>query len=267
MSVALAPTAAHRRALDLEALLVWAIRDQKADRSDAALHPVEAIAHFGRLHGLPAGAWARHRGVSADGCATIANRHMVGTHIDGGGPIRGVPARIHPDAERVADAIERLPSPERRTVLRHARAADRPDWLPLTAPLVAVTRPSDAPGRRRHVVSEEWRATPKRSEVAQLYLARGISLFDGQGLRRIPAEEKGFRFRLLGDGARQVLASWCPLEPLHGQREIVETNEAYLLWHGAMVALFAALRGVALRDHALTGFAALERPWMNKKGI
>ncbi|MBP2233464.1 hypothetical protein J2847_006802 [Azospirillum agricola] len=44
MAVAFAqPAADRRRALDLEALLVWAIRDQKADRDHAAWFETEAI--------------------------------------------------------------------------------------------------------------------------------------------------------------------------------------------------------------------------------
>lgn len=261
MALALSRPVDLRRHLDLEALLTWAIRDQMADRTDTALHPVEAVAHYGLLRGLPAGAGVYETGISADGCAVIASRFEVGADIDGGGAIRGVPARVHPDAELVAEAIERLPSSERRVILHHARHADRPDWLPLTSPLVAVKRPSDARGRYRHVTAEEWQATPKQSELAQRYFRRGISLFDGHGRRRIVEEERGFRFRVLGDGTRQLLVKWCPLEPRHSDLEIVETNEAYLFWHGAMAALFHSLCGSPLRDHAVTGFTAPERPW------
>ncbi|MGF7178297.1 hypothetical protein [Azospirillum doebereinerae] len=262
MAVALAQPADHRLALDLEALLVWAIRDQQADRTGAALHPAEAIAHYGLLHGLPAGAGVYRTGISADGCATIANRFEVGADIDGGGAIRGIPPRVHPDAELVAEALEWLPASERRVIQDHARHTDRPVWLPLGAPLVAKMRPGHKPGRYRHVVADVgWEASPKQSEIAQRYFARGVSLFDRLGRRRIVEEERGFQFRVLGDGTRQVLAEWCPLEPKHSAEEIAEANEDYRFWHGAMEALHERLCGKALRDHRLTGFTAPARPW------
>ncbi|MBP2233510.1 hypothetical protein J2847_006852 [Azospirillum agricola] len=188
----------------------------------------------------------------------------MGTEIDGGGAIRGIRPRVHPDAELVAEAIERLPASERRVILHHARHANRPDWLPLAAPLVAVKRPSDTRGRYRHVIAEAWEPTPKQSEVAALYFQRGISLLDPHGRRRITEEERGFRFRVFGDATRQLLVRWCPLEPRHSDVEIVETNEAYLFWHGAMVALGEALARASLRNHTLAGFTAPERPWNAK---
>lgn len=261
MAVALANRPDTRRALDLEALVVWAIRDQMADRTDTALHPVEVIAHFGLLRGLPVGAGVYRTGISSDGCAVIANRNEVGAVIDGGGAIRGVPPRVHPDAELVADAVERLPADQRRLVLHHARHADRPEWLPLVSPLVAMRRPAESRGRYRHVIAAAWEATPLQSEIARGYFARGISLFDKQGRRRIVEEERGFRFRVLGDGTRQVLAKWCPLEPLHSAAEIREANADYAAWHAGMVALWNALRARPMRDHRLTGFVGPAAPW------
>lgn len=261
MAIALASRPDTRRALDLEALLVWAIRDQMADRTDTALHPVEVIAHFGLLRGLPVGAGEYRTGISGDGCAVIANRNEVGAVIDGGGAIRGVPPRVHPDAELVADAVERLPGHQRRLVLSHARHADRPDWLPLVSPLVAVRQPAESRGRYRHVVLGAWETTPLQSEIARGYFARGISLFDRQGRRRIVEEERGFRFRVLGDGTRQVLAKWCPLEPLHSAAEIREANAGYAAWHAGMVALCSVLRVRSMRNHRLTDFGAPAAPW------
>jgi len=263
MAVAFAhPAADRRRVLDLEALLVWAIRDQKADRIASTLHPLEAIAHYGLLRGLPAGAGVYETGISGDGCATIANRFEVGADIDGRSAIRGISPCVHLDAELVAEALEWLPSSERRIIRDHARHADRPVWLPLVAPLVAKMRPGHKPGRYRHVVADVgWEASPKQSEIAQRYLDRGVSLFDRLGRRRIVEEERGFQFRVLSDGTRQVLAEWCPLEPRHNAEEIAQANEDYRFWHGAMEALHERLRGKTLRDHLITGFSAPARPW------
>jgi len=262
MALAYAQPADHRLALDLEALLTWAIRDQQADRTDAALHPAEAAAHYGLLHDLPIGASSHRTGISADGCAVIANRFEVGANIDGGGAIRGIPPRVHPDAELVAEALEWLPSSERRIIRDHARHANRPVWLPLVSPLGKKMRPGHKPGRYRHVVADlGWEASPKQSEIAQRYFDRGVSLFDALGRRRIVEEERGFQFRILGDGTRQVLTEWCPLEPRHSAEEIAEANEDYRFWHGAMEALHERLRGKALRDHRITGFSAPAQPW------
>lgn len=265
MAVAYARTVAdRRRALDLEALLVWVVRDQKADRVGAALHPLEVVAHFGLLHGLPAGAGVYETGISGDGCAAIAQRGELGTDVDGGGPIRGLPARLHPDAELVLEALERLPSSERRVILDHARHGDRPEWLPLVSPLVAKRRPGHQPGRYRHIVADlGWETTPKQSEIAESYHRRGLSLFNARRERRIPLEEQGFDFRVLYDATRQVLVTWCPLEPRHSDAEIAEAHDDYAFWHGAMEALHAALRRRPMRDHRLTGFAAPAHPWDN----
>lgn len=264
MALALSrPAAGLLRTLDLEAFLVWAIRDQMADRTDTALHPAERIAHYGLLHGLPIGAQVHGTGISADGCAAIANRNEVGTDIDGGGAIRGLPPRVHPDAELAADIIEGLGARQRRLVLHHARYADRPDWLACVQPLVAVKRASDAKGRYRHVVAElGWQATPKQSDIAQGYFTRGISLFDRLGRRRIVEEERGFRFRVLGDGSRQVLVTWCPVEPAHSKAEVREANADYADWHDALWTVFRRLtQARRLRGHAVSGFTAPARPW------
>lgn len=254
----------RRRPLDLEELVVWTCRDQAATRDGSTLHVVEAAAQFSirnqrrRLSGADyPGAWG------GDSCARLAAIGAIGTRLDGGGPTRGIAPRFAPDAEMVAAAIEALPGGQRRLVRAHGLAGTRPDWLPFNQPLVACRRPSDRPGRYRHVVEEEWQSTPFRSELAARYLARGQSLFDSYGRRRMVEDERGFCFRLTEDGKREVLVRWCPLEPAHSDAEIIETNTDYVEWHNGMLVLLQALESRYLRDHRVTGFAAPPRPWEN----
>lgn len=252
----------RRRPLDLEELVVWACRDQQALRDGSALHVVEAAAQFGirnqRRH-LSGSDYPGTWGV--DSCARLAAIGAVGTRLDGGGPTRGIAPRIPPDAEAVATAIEALPMGKRRLVRSHGKAGTRPDWLSLRQPLVARRQPSDRPGRYRHVIEEEWQPTPLRSELAARYLARGQSLFDAHGRRRIPAEEQDFQFRPDDQGGRELLVRWCALEPEHSDAEIIEANCDYAEWHDGMTALLRSLQGRYLRNHTITGFAPPARPW------
>lgn len=249
-----------KRSIDLEDLVVWACRDQKALRDGSTLHVVEAAAQFAignrrrRLSGTDyPGSWG------VDSCVRVAAIGRIGARLDGGGPTRGIAPRMPPDAEAVATAIEALPSGERRLVRSHGSIGTRPDWLPLQQPLVAAMRPSDRPGRYRHEVAEEWQPTPLRSEVAARYLACGRSLFDAQGRRRLVEEENGFRFRAVDDG-RELLVRWCPVEPEHSDAEIIETNCDYAEWHDGLTRLKGLLAG-RLQDHRISGLLALARPW------
>lgn len=258
------PANDRRRPVDLEELVVWACRDQQALRDGCALHIVEAAAQFGirnqRRHLTGSdypGAWG------VDSCARLAAIGAIGTRLDGGGPTRGIAPRMAADAEAVAAAIETLPLGQRRLVRTHGAAGTRPDWLSLRQPLVACQRPSDRPGRYRHMVEEEWRPTPLRSELAARYLALGQSLFDSHGRRRIVEEERGFSFRSTDDGKRELLVRWCPLEPEHSDAEIIEVNCDYAEWHDGLTALLKSVRSLNLRDHRVTGFAAPARPWEN----
>lgn len=257
MAVAVSPLA---RPIDVEALVVWACRDQKALRDGTALHVVEAAAQFGMRNSRRHLSCADYPGSwGVDSCARLAAIGAIGTRLDGKGPTRGIAPRLAPDAEAVAFAIEALPNGERRLIRSHGSAGTRPDWLPLRQPLVAAMRSSDRPGRYRHEVAEEWQKTPMRSEVAARYLACGQSLFDSQGRRRLVEEEKGFRFRAV-DGGRELLVRWCPVEPEHSDAEIIETNCDYAEWHDGLTRLMGLLTG-RLQDHRISGLRALARPW------
>ncbi|CAO3409380.1 hypothetical protein [Azospirillum largimobile] len=102
--------------MDVESLAIWAIRDQKADRTGGTLFDLEAaLDHPDR----------EPQGSSRDGVATLMRRRETGgCRIDGGGPMRGVQPRVHPDAEAVVDAIRAIPDGRQRgLVFEYAQLA------------------------------------------------------------------------------------------------------------------------------------------------
>ena len=102
--------------IDIERLLIWTYRDQKAD---------VVIGNGGGLfdqEGAMDGRIAYR--TSADGVATIARIGLLGTRVDGGGASA---SHLHPDAEAVHAAVMALPLDTALLIMRHARAASRPD--------------------------------------------------------------------------------------------------------------------------------------------
>lgn len=253
-AVATCPTADLRQPMDVEALAIWAIRDQKADRTGGALFDVEAACD--RPDWEP-------RGSSRDGVAEMLRRRETGgCRVDGGGPMRGVQPRVHPDAEAIVDAILSIRDRRQRgLVFEYAQLGDRPDWSNGAQALVPVPVPESRRGAVRHVIAAEWETQPLRSELLRDLHARGHRILDPYGRHRFPATEDGFSYRTLDDGRRQVAVRWCPVEPYPSDAWIVNTNALYAAWHAGMVALEAALRRAALRDHRCTGFDAPAEPW------
>jgi hypothetical protein len=100
-------------AVDVEALAVWAYRDQMVDRfATVGLHALEA-----GVDGYLV------RGRSADGCAAIADINHMGCRIDYSGRI--VRDTVHRAAEEVAAVLSTIAGG--RTVAFHARLGGRPD--------------------------------------------------------------------------------------------------------------------------------------------
>lgn len=102
-----------RGSVNVEVLVTWALRDQRAGQSPTrGLFQAEAEAS-----GLT---WYS---ASSDGCAAIDRIGSVGCRIDVSGPGRDA---LHPAAEAVADAIELA---DERDLLRLlGRVGERPDW-------------------------------------------------------------------------------------------------------------------------------------------
>jgi hypothetical protein len=112
-----------RQPTDIETLLVWTYRDQKADR---------VISVGTKLHRQEAevdGEW--HDSTSKDGIAAVERAGILGTRIDGGG--NGT-AALHGDAEYVHEAVMTLPMPVAMLTMQHARAASRPDGITIPIP-------------------------------------------------------------------------------------------------------------------------------------
>ena len=206
------------------------------------------------------------RGSSADGVSAIARIGDIGCRVDGGGSIRGVAPRVHPDAEAVMADIERIPDCRAAgLVLLYARQGERPEWSTGQQVLQRVPVADARRGGVRHRVIGEWERAPTHSEHARLRQRLGLSIVDhyGRSLVRGPLSgEQGYYFRTLDDGAREVLVKHCPVEPWPSTAWIKAVNDMYSTWHAGMMALLDQLLGVKLRDHRLTGFSAPPRPWV-----
>ena len=101
--------------VDIEALVIWAFRDQKADLvvgRGAGLHEIEAAAD-----GRP-----RQGGSNVGSLIQYA---ALGTKIDEPGPDLGL---VDPDAERIYEAVLTLNAACKGLVCRHGRGASRPDY-------------------------------------------------------------------------------------------------------------------------------------------
>lgn len=99
----------QRRAIDLEDLVVWAIRTQKADRDRVSLHAVElAAAAAIRWGHRPAGGFNAPASWGVDSCVRVAEIGLAGTRVDGGGQIRGVAPRMLPLIEDSAPLYDEL---------------------------------------------------------------------------------------------------------------------------------------------------------------
>ncbi|MGY0835238.1 hypothetical protein [Azospirillum argentinense] len=233
-----------RRGIDLEDLVGWTIRNQMAHRDQVSLHGVETGTNWG-----------------LDSCLRVARISTVGTRIDGGGPIRGVPPRMHPDAEAVIGAIQRAFGGGGRPIVVDHAFTGRPEWNLGPQRLWPVENTATQGGGRRHRVGGEWETVPLLSYVARRMMARGIRIIDDHGRRRFQQSEPGFRYRTLDDGTRQVFVRCTPLELAPSDAEVRDARAEYAAWHAGMMRVLGELLGVPLRDHRLTGFAAPATPW------
>lgn len=99
--------------IDVEALVIWALRDQRADlQHRAGLHQIEA-----EMLGFEAS------GRSSDGCAAIADIHHMGGRVDwGGAKLRDL---VHPAAELIAQLVTEVEGGDR--LQYYGRLGVRPD--------------------------------------------------------------------------------------------------------------------------------------------
>lgn len=109
-----------QRTMDIEDLLGWTYRAQLADvviERGYGLHPIERQAD-----GIPVFR------ASADGVVACMKSGALGTSAIGGAA--SVKADLHPDAERVHKTVMMLGGVDAMLIIRHAKAATTPDWLP-----------------------------------------------------------------------------------------------------------------------------------------
>ncbi|MGY0782087.1 hypothetical protein ACW7BC_29770 [Azospirillum argentinense] len=264
-------TVRQRRAIDLEELVGWTIRIQKADRDRVSLHAVELAAATAIRRGhRPTSGFDGPSSWGVDSCIRVAEIGLAGTRVDGGGQIRGVAPRLHPDAEAVMAAVDRaLGSAKgwRRFILDQAREGGRPRWDLGRQRFVPVRNTAPQGGGRRHVVVSEWERVPPLSAVARRMIARGVGILDSRGRRKFQQAEPGFTYRTLDDGSRQVVVRWSAVELSPSDAEIREAREDYAAWHAGMMRVLGAVMDLPLRDYRVTGFAASATPWISPKDI
>ena len=155
-----------RRSIDVERLLWWVYRDQKADivigRGDGMMATEAAV------DGVVI------RGVSGDGVAAVISQAQLGCRVDGGGASAD---HLHRDAETAHRAVMRLPRPIALTVMQHARAGTRPDWLPEARPKAEPRMTPRGKVLVRYDVSDVhrnygWCVIDWTTSVAQIQAAR-----------------------------------------------------------------------------------------------
>ena len=109
-----------QRTMDIEDLLGWTYRAQLADiviERGYGPHPIEKMAD-----GIPVFR------ASADGVVACMRSGALGTSAIGGAA--SVKADLHVDAERVHKTVMMMGGEDAMLAIRHAKAANRPDWLP-----------------------------------------------------------------------------------------------------------------------------------------
>lgn len=114
---------AQRQPIDIEQLLIWTYRVQKADqviRRGGGLHSLEALVDGVQLNAT-----------STCGCAAVARIQELGVRVDVEGRDAGA---LHPDAEVVHRAVMRLTArvqgrPGWQLIIGHAAWGDRPDSM------------------------------------------------------------------------------------------------------------------------------------------
>lgn len=232
-----------KRKIDPWALVVWAVRDQRADQDDVGLHEIELQSFAGTY-------WR----TSTCGCAAVSRIGAIGTAIDGAGQVRGVAPRMHPDAERVVDVLRTLKGAS--NILIYARLGETPSWEDAPRRLVRVENSDSA--NRRYKIRAFWGSEPSVSSLPRL----GFPLLDRSGRRRFKDSYPGFEYRYPTDGEtsrREVKIKECPLveEPSYERIDSIQTQ--YRRWHAAMSEFCSEIRKKPLRDFEVTEFLAPPR--------
>jgi hypothetical protein len=181
-----------REPVDIEPLLVWTYRHQRADRvlgRGLGLFDQEA-AMDGRSHCA----------TSKDGAAAMQRIGTLGTRVSGGGTPTSA---LHVDAEIVHAEVMALPNDVRELIIVHARSASRPDDDAMPLPRAFPAKSANGRLVREYAAWDKsrnygWTAgldrhTPlRRYDPRRVFLmatnTRGARLRPGQGWQVDPPQ-------------------------------------------------------------------------------
>lgn len=152
-----------KRKTGIQDLLVWAIRDQKADlyaNGNTMLFEIESAAM-----GRPVDR------ISADGCYTAGQYGALGCYIDSSVRVTRTTGDVHPDAEAVYETLRAQPDDLIvGLAIRCARAGSEPDWRP---------------NARHRFVPDQWQAGTDEPEGVEMRM-RAYDAIEALHPRRIP---------------------------------------------------------------------------------
>ena len=205
------------RTIDIEELLGWTYRAQLADiviERGYGLHAIEREAD-----GIPVFR------ASADGVVACMRSGALGSTATGGAA--GIKADLHADAERVHNTVMMLGGDDALLIIRHAKAATRPDWLP------------DA----RHRLEPRWKGNRKFDAATGLPVKGSYEVIT------------------LWDSNWNKQSSYCPISEHDGPDHVGAKREAYRRWRRALVTLAEHFAEAPLDDHIVSGPASPAKPW------
>lgn len=236
-----------KRRLSIEALLVWAIAEQRADfygRGSATLYPVEAEAD---------GMMVTRR--SGDGCARVEAFGRLGTEIDCSPRVVRASGDVHADAEAVYDwllGLERHDPVAVRVAVDCARAGGaRPDWRPGArwrfAPAAYLLRDGQKVARVDRM---------RQFEALEYYRPRSVP---------IPLEDRREFDRVrLQNPSGHALMGWVEVVPVVSVDDpdlIDRVRSIYSRWRDVLVLLREQLGG--LKEHEVSDVLPLAEPWLD----
>lgn len=118
-----------KKEITVEGILVWAYKAQKViEITGRSLYAGEAV---------KGERYVTIQKASGDGCIAVERNGQLGCPIDGGGPIRGIPQPLHPDAETIHEIVLTLPWDQSALLIQYGRAGIAPE-LPGSPKLVKV---------------------------------------------------------------------------------------------------------------------------------
>jgi hypothetical protein len=207
-----------KRSLDIEDLLGWTYRQQLADTvldRGYGLHPIER-----QVDGIPV------RRASADGVDACMKSGALGTPPAGATP--SIKNDIHPDAERVHNTVKMLGDPAAMVLIRHAKYATRPDWLP------------DA--RHRH--EPAWKGSRKFDDATGLPVKGSFEIITER------------------DRSYNRISSYCPISEYDEPDYVDAKRDVYRRWHRDLMVLAGHFGQVPLTEHTVTGPGVPAEPWL-----